>query len=229
MGLLATDGPRLGALSLELPGAIGERCTDEASAKSVPWHPAPVELDESERTRGDSAMSDVSQTNLPEPGQKLSISSSPPRGEASIPRASAPASTGCLLPYWDAQEYELLSSRVTCPGTTQGSGVPACIRGANADLPDGWYKRPPLCCRCAPTHGDLLGLEESVWVLEKRPASPDSWCATWDGGHSTDRGQGGPSRSLPNQSGMRPLLALRGDNKLPAPGLRQEQRFSPHV
>ncbi len=35
-GLLATDGPRPGALSLELPGAIGERCTDEASAKSVP-------------------------------------------------------------------------------------------------------------------------------------------------------------------------------------------------
>ncbi len=49
-GLLATDGPRPGALSSELPGAeqLGERCTDEPSAKSVPQHPAPVELEESE-------------------------------------------------------------------------------------------------------------------------------------------------------------------------------------
>ncbi len=42
-------------------------------------------------------MSDESQTDPPEPGPKLSISDSPPQGEASIPRASAPASTGCLL------------------------------------------------------------------------------------------------------------------------------------
>ncbi len=57
------------------------------------------------------------------PGQKLSISASPPRGEASIPRTSAPVSTGGLLPHWDAQENELLSSRRVCPGTTQGSGA----------------------------------------------------------------------------------------------------------
>ncbi len=87
-------------------------------------------------------MSYESQTDPPEPGPKLSISASPPQGEASIPRASAPASTGCLL---------------------------------------------------APTHGDLSGLVESVWVLETRPASPGSWCATWDGDHSTVRGQGGHS------------------------------------
>ncbi len=45
----------------------------------------------------DSAMSDESQIDPPEPGPKLSLSASPPQGEASIPRASAPASTGCLL------------------------------------------------------------------------------------------------------------------------------------
>ncbi len=87
-------------------------------------------------------MSDESPTDPPVLGQKLSKSASPPQGEASIPRASAPASTGCLLLYWDAQEYRLLSARGTCPGTTQGSGAPACIRGANADLPGGWYKKP---------------------------------------------------------------------------------------
>ncbi len=157
---------------------------------------------------------------------KLSISASPTRGEASISRASAPASTGCLLPYWDAQEYELLSAREACPETTQGSGAPACIRGANVDLPGGLCKRPPLCCRCSPTHGDLLGLEESVWVLETRPASPGSWCATWDGDHSTDRGQGGHSWPLPNRWGTRLSLALRGDKELPAPGPETRTKVS---
>ncbi len=67
----------------------------------------------------------------------------------------------------------------------------ACTGGVNADLLGGWCKRPPLCCRCAPTLGDLLGLGGSVSVLETRPTSPANWCATWDGDHSTDRGQGG--------------------------------------
>ncbi len=80
-------------------------------------------------------MSDDSQTDPPEPGQKLSISASLPRGEASIPRALAPASKGCLLPYSDAQEYELLSARGVFLGTTQGSGAPACTRSVTADLP----------------------------------------------------------------------------------------------
>ncbi len=78
----------------------------------------------SERTRGDSAMSDESQTDPPVPGQRLSKSASPPQGEASIPRALA-------------QEYRLLSARGTFPGSTQGSGAPACIRGTSADLPGG--------------------------------------------------------------------------------------------
>ncbi len=85
-----------------------------------------------------------------------------PWGEASTPRASAPASTGCLLPHSDAQEYELFSARGVCPGTTQGSGAPACTEVTNADLLGGWYRRPPLCCRCAPTHDDLLIPGESV-------------------------------------------------------------------
>ncbi len=54
-GLLKGDEPCPGELSPELPGAeqSGGRHTNEASATPVPWHPAPVELDESERTRGD--------------------------------------------------------------------------------------------------------------------------------------------------------------------------------
>ncbi len=55
-GLLAIDGPRPGTLSPELTGAeqSGER-------RTVPWRPVREELDESERTRGDSAMSTESQ------------------------------------------------------------------------------------------------------------------------------------------------------------------------
>ncbi len=73
--------------------AIGEPHTDEASATSVPRHPVPVEPDELESTRGDIALS----TYLSSEEVHLSLaitlsrSASPPRGEASIPRASAPA------------------------------------------------------------------------------------------------------------------------------------------
>ncbi len=55
-------------------------------------------------------------------------------------------------------------------------------------------------------------------MLERRPASPGSWCATWDGDHSTDRGQGGHSWPPSNRSGMHPSLALRGGKELPRPG-----------
>ncbi len=43
----------------ELPGAkrLGKKHTDEASATYVPYHPAPVELHESESTRGDIVLS----------------------------------------------------------------------------------------------------------------------------------------------------------------------------
>ncbi len=58
-GLLIAAELRPGALSPELQGAEqpGERRTDEASATSVPWHPAPVGLDEVASTRGDIALS----------------------------------------------------------------------------------------------------------------------------------------------------------------------------
>ncbi len=73
--------------------AIGEPRTDEASAASVLWHPVPVESDELESTRGDIALctylsSEEVHLSL---AITLSRSASPPRGEASIPRASAPA------------------------------------------------------------------------------------------------------------------------------------------
>ncbi len=171
-------------------------------------------------------MSPESQRCPLEPGQKLSISASPPRGEASIPRALAPASTGRLLPYWDAQEYALLSAKGVYPGTTQGSGAPACTRGVNTDLPDGWYKRPPMCCRCTPTHGDLLGLGERVSELETRPASPANWFATSDGGRSTNHGQGDHSWPLPNRWGTHPSLTLHGGKELPAPGPETRTKVS---
>ncbi len=74
---------------------------------SVPWHPAPVEPDESESTRGDIAVSPESQRGPPEPGQKLAKSASLPRCEASIPSGNS---------------------------FTQGSGAPACTGGVTADL-----------------------------------------------------------------------------------------------
>ncbi len=108
------------------------------------------------------------------------------------------------------------SQRGVCPGTTQGSGAPACKWGVKTDLPGGWYKRPPRCCRCTPTYDDLSGPRESVSEPETRPASPSSWCATRDGDRSTDRGQGGHPWPLLNRWGMRPSLALPGNKELPA-------------
>ncbi len=180
------DGPRPGALSPELPGAeqSGERRTDEASATF-----ALCKLDAWGRTRVDSARSLESQTSPLEPSRTPSKSAPPPQGGASIPRASAPASTGCLLPDWDAQGCELLSARGVSLGPTQGSGAPACKGCANADLPCGWCKRP--------THCGLLGPGGSVSMIETWPASPGSWCATWDGGCFTDHGLGGHSWPLP--------------------------------
>ncbi len=57
----------------------------EASASSVPWHPAPVEPNESQSTRGDIAMPPESQRGPPEPGQTPSKYASLPLCEASFP------------------------------------------------------------------------------------------------------------------------------------------------
>ncbi len=130
------------------------------------------------------------------------------------------------IEHWDAQGCELLSARGFFPGTTQGSGVPACTRGTDADLPGRWYNVCTIHCvqykdvlyRCAPTYGDLLCLGESVSMPETRPASPANWCAMSDDSLSTDHMQGGHSWPLPNRWGMHPLLTLHGDKELPETG-----------
>ncbi len=55
-----------------------------------------------------------------------SISSPPPRGGASIPRASVPVSTGCLLLYCGPLGCKLLEETTTSLGTTGGFGTPVC-------------------------------------------------------------------------------------------------------
>ncbi len=57
---------------------------------------------------------------------RASISAPPPRGGASIPRASAPVSTRCLLLYSGAPGCELLEETTTPLGTTGGFGMPVC-------------------------------------------------------------------------------------------------------
>ncbi len=118
-GLLLVVTPCPGELSPELLGAerSGGRRTDEASATSAPWHPAPVVLDESERTRGDIVRSLETQTSLP------GLSQISPKSVSlkSIPRASAPVSTGCLLPDWSTQGWKLPSRRAVSLGSTRGS------------------------------------------------------------------------------------------------------------
>ncbi len=99
-------------------------------------------------------------------------------------------------------------------------------KGRERRPPGGWYKSPSLCCQCAPTHGDLSDLVERVWVLETLPASPGSWCATWDGDHSTDRGQGGHSWPLHKRWEMHPSLTLCGDKELPATGPETRNKVS---
>ncbi len=222
-GLLATAGPHSGALSLELAiggkvyrWSLGHVCTIASS-------PSGAGMSQREPEGAVWCLTSRKQIHLclsknsPNLLHLLGVKPSLP-GPQPLPRPD-------VCSYIE-QEYRLLSARVTCPGTTQGSGAPACIRGANADLPGGWYKKPPLCCRCVPTHGDFLGLEESVWVLKTWPASPGSWCATWDGDHSTDRGQDGHSWPLPNRSGMHPSLVLRGDKELPEPGPETRTKVS---
>ncbi len=71
-----------------------------------------------------------------------------------------------------------------------------------------------------------ISLVESVWVLETRPATLSNWCATWDGDHSTDRGQGSHSLPLPNRWGICPSLALSSDKELPAPGPETRTKLS---
>ncbi len=100
--------------------------------------------------------------------------------------------------YYPPAEGLFSSRKTSLRGTIAHKQLAACTRGANADLP-AWYKRPPLCCRCTPTHGDLLGLGGSVSVLETWPASPGSWYATWDSDCSAWRAMLEPSRMMAHQ------------------------------
>ncbi len=116
--------PGPGEHSPGLPGADWSRemHTDEASATSAPLRPIREELDAWARTRVDSETSLETQTDPLVPGQAPSISAPP----ASIPRASAPVSTGCLLLYCGPPGCKLLVETTTSLGTTGGLCMPVC-------------------------------------------------------------------------------------------------------
>ncbi len=120
--------PGPGELSPGLPGAEWSRemHTDEASATSAPSHPVQEELDAWGRIRVDSETSLKKQTDPLVPGRTPSISTPPPRGGASIPRASAPVSIGCLLLYCGPLGCKQLAEITTSLGITGGFGTPVC-------------------------------------------------------------------------------------------------------
>ncbi len=129
--------PGPGKLSPGLPGAerSGETHTDKASATSAPSGPVREELDAWGRIRVDSETSLETQTDPLVPDRTPSISASPPRGGASIPRASAPVSTGFLLLYCESPGCELLEETTTSLGTTGGFGTPVSKGGRDCNPP----------------------------------------------------------------------------------------------
>ncbi len=113
-----------GELSPWLPGAErGEMHPDEASVTSAPSLPVREELDAWGRTRVDCETSLETQTNPLVPGRTPSILAPPPRGGASIPRASAPVLTGCLLLYCGPPWCNLLEETTN---STRGFGTAVC-------------------------------------------------------------------------------------------------------
>ncbi len=86
-------------------------------------------------------------------GQTPFISAPPLRGGASIPRASAPVSTGCLLLYCGPQGCKLLAETTTSLGTTGGFGTPVCKVDVTANPPGDLCKRPPMCSLSGQAHG----------------------------------------------------------------------------
>ncbi len=169
-----------------------------------------MELDESERIRGDSAMADKTQTDPRKSGQNLTYLLQPSQGEASIPQVSAPASTGCLLPYSDAQEYELREEFSFGPHKDL---VRLLVQGARTQT---------SLVVDIKHHRCVVGAHHHMAISQV-------WCAMWDGDPSTDRGQGGHIWPLPNRWETRPSLALSCDKELPAPGPNTKTRFPPHV
>ncbi len=154
--------PGPGKLSPVLPGAepSGEKHTDKASAMSVPLRPVREELDAWGKTRVNSETSLEMQTDPLVPGRTPSISAPPPRGGSSIPRASAPVSTGCLLLHCGPPGCKLLEETATSLGTTGEFGTPVCKVDVTVNTPGDLCRRPPMRCLSGRAHGgpwDLLG------------------------------------------------------------------------
>ncbi len=94
---------------------------------------------------------------------RASISAPPPQGGASISRASAPVSTGCLLLDCGPPGCKLLEETTTSIGTTGGFGMPVCKVDVTANPPGDLCRRPPMCYLSGQAHGspwDLLGILE---------------------------------------------------------------------
>ncbi len=77
---------------------------------------------------------------------RASISAPPPRGGVSIPQASAPVSTGCLLLYCGPPGCKLLEETTTSLGTTGGFGTPVWKMDMTATPPGDISRTPPKCC-----------------------------------------------------------------------------------
>ncbi len=218
MGQWEVVEPGPGKLSPGLLGAerSGEKHTDETSATSALSRPVREELDVWGRTRVDSETSLETQTDPLVPGWTPSISAPPPRGGASIPRASAPVSTRCLLLYCGSPGSKLLEETTTSLGTTAGSGTPVCKVDVTVNPPGDLCGRPLMCCLSGQAHGgpwDLLGIS---WGQKIQPTSPDGWCAMRNAGPSTDHDSSVPLRSLPQPWERHLSLAFCDDMKLPA-------------
>ncbi len=182
-GVIAIDGPHPGALSLELLWA-------ERSGKGIQTKPRPslyhsiqrqwswMSQREPEGTRDVWQIANRSTWAWPKTLHICFTTSvwsihfpglSPCLERMSTPIFRCPGIWTAL----SERSYHWDHTRIWCA---------SLYKGRERRPPGGWYKRPPLCCRFVPTHGDLSSLVESARVLKTWPAS-GSWCATWDGDH----------------------------------------------
>ncbi len=81
------------------------------------------------------------QTDPLVPGRSPSISAG-----ASIPRASAPVSTGCLLLHCGPPGCKLLEETATSLGTTGEFCAPVCKVDVTVNPPGDLCRSPPMCC-----------------------------------------------------------------------------------
>ncbi len=87
-------------------------------------------------------------------GRTPSISAPPPQGGASIPRASAPVSTGCLLLHCGPPGSKLIKETAISLGTTREFGTPVCKVDVTVNPPGDLCRRPQMCCLSGRAHGD---------------------------------------------------------------------------